>query len=732
VDCEKADRDDDAESKSVGSGRGGQDGKDKVAVCSAETLPSQVEGEGHYGLFAKFSHEKELACSGELGGVDSPTEEAPDEAPPLEAFAWKRVRAQIESWRAIEAKPSLLRVIELGVPLEWGPTGETKPFDHGESMENGTEDEKLIIDEEVRSLIKKGAIKVSVFPAKYVSRLFLVDKSDGGRRAVIDLSHLNKSIRKYSMSMQTLHFVAKIAQPTDWMLSCDVKDGYYHLAIREGDQRFLQFRWRGVIYQYMGLPMGYSLAPYWFCTLMFAWVRYAQAQWSVRILSYVDDFLFFFVSATHARNTREKIDGLLKDLGIKRHPTKGNFDEPVRELLHLGMIIDLENNQFRAPVQKLARLKKMCKATLFEIGQNKGKIRVRVLASLAGLGNHLSIAINGARLHLREVYNVIGPRVGRQAWTGKAQVTYQLKKELEFWKSLDLNTIENGLDIFARPVTCTIHLDSSLYGWGAVFTEGDFVQEAQSHWEETDLDSSPPIHLLELKTVRKAILPFGVLLENKVIRVHEDNQICCAVLQKNHFTSPIPEIMNELRELKALMNERRIELCVAYIRSEENVRADALSRIREHAVVKMEIFNELKIFMARPVTIDRFATAANAKVPRFNSLYLEPTAEARDALSITDTAWAKEVNWCFPPINLLNRLVTKLRTSGAEAWVVCPARHFSPFYANLMLMRTSAAFAILRYTPHQLFSRRGLGGQAKQMSEDYEIIHIPRRRPQNI
>ena len=55
-----------------------------------------------------------------------------------------------------------------------------------------------------------------------------------------------------------------------WMLSCDVKNGYYHMTIREDDQRFLQFRWRGVVYQYMGLPMGYSLAPYWFCTLMFA------------------------------------------------------------------------------------------------------------------------------------------------------------------------------------------------------------------------------------------------------------------------------------------------------------------------------------------------------------------------------------------------------------------------------------------------------------------------------
>ena len=255
-----------------------------------------------------FSHEKELACSGESRGVDPPTEEAPEVAPPIDTFAWKRVRANIATWRAIGAKPSILSVIEYGVPLEWGPEGKTKPFDHGESMENGTEDEKLLIDEEVRSLIRVGAVKVSVFAPKYVSRLFLVEKADGGRRAVIDLSHLNKSIREYPMTMQTLHFVAKIAQPTDWMLSCDVKNGYYHLAIREDDQRFLQFRWRGVVYQYMGLPMGYSLAPYWFCTLMFAWVRYVQTQWMVRILSYIDDFLFFFTTAVHARDTREKIE----------------------------------------------------------------------------------------------------------------------------------------------------------------------------------------------------------------------------------------------------------------------------------------------------------------------------------------------------------------------------------------------------------------------------------------
>ena len=173
----------------------------------------------------------------------------------------------------------------------------------------------------------------------------------------------------------------------------------------------------------------------------------------VRILSYIDDFLFFFVSAAHARDTRGKIEFLFRDLGTMRHPTKGCFDEPVRELQHLGMIIDLENNQFRAPAQKLARLKKLCNGALVEIAQNKGKIPVKALASLAGVGNHLSIAINGARLHLREVYNVIGQRIGRCAWTGRAQVTYQLKKELEFWKTLDLHTIENGLDIFERPVT---------------------------------------------------------------------------------------------------------------------------------------------------------------------------------------------------------------------------------------------------------------------------------------
>lgn len=77
----------------------------------------------------------------------------------------------------------------------------------------------------------------------------------------------------------------------------------------------------------------------------------------------------------------------------------------------------------------------------------------------------------------------------------------------------------------------------------------------------------------DLVHVRKAkILNYRsvVLLENYIpnrkwfltlVRVHEDNQILlCAVLQKNHFASPIKEILDERRILKASMNERWIEI----------------------------------------------------------------------------------------------------------------------------------------------------------------------------
>jgi len=78
--------------------------------------------------------------------------------------------------------------------------------------------------------------------------------------------------------------------------------------------------------------------------------------------------------------------------------------------------------------------------------------------------------------------------------------------------------------------------------------------------------------------------------------------------------------------------------------------------------------------------VDRFASATNARLKRFNSRWPCPGAEAVDSLSLPDREWRMEYNYCNPPWSLMERLARKLLSSGAQALVVTPAWRHSLVY----------------------------------------------------
>eukprot|EP00873_Tetraselmis_striata_P038201 jgi/Tetstr1/458465/TSEL_004320.t1 len=71
-----------------------------------------------------------------------------------------------------------------------------------------------------------------------------------------------------------------------------------------------------------------------------------------------------------------------------------------------------------------------------------------------------------------------------------------------------------------------------------------------------------------------------------------------------------------------------------------------------------------------PHSIDRFASALNTLLPRYNAAWLDPTCEAVDLLHLPDADWRRENNWCNAPWPLLPDLVQKLQQSGAAATVI--------------------------------------------------------------
>jgi hypothetical protein len=152
--------------------------------------------------------------------------------------------------------------------------------------------------------------------------------------------------------------------------------------------------------------------------------------------------------------------------------------------------------------------------------------------------------------------------------------------------------------------------------------------------------------------------------------------------------------MRELRKLWWLLDTSDITLRARYIRSAANVWADRLSRERDPSDWSLDRGDIDAAQRAWGLcSVDRFASANNALLPRFNSLLHDPRAEAVDAMAQSDESWARERNWCHPPWHMLGDVAAKLRASGAAAIVVAPSWRSESWYQELLEL--SAAVRVL-------------------------------------
>eukprot|EP00873_Tetraselmis_striata_P028712 jgi/Tetstr1/448976/TSEL_036201.t1 len=127
----------------------------------------------------------------------------------------------------------------------------------------------------------------------------------------------------------------------DYMFSFfDLKDGFYPLGTAQTDRDFFTVDIRGTLYRLAGLPMGWSLSPYYFITSTEVVVRHmrtpelepapaASAPNPLQALHYVDDFLLFANTEAAALAVRARMLRVREALGRERHAEKG-FWEPAR------------------------------------------------------------------------------------------------------------------------------------------------------------------------------------------------------------------------------------------------------------------------------------------------------------------------------------------------------------------------------------------------------------------
>ena len=147
------------------------------------------------------------------------------------------------------------------------------------------------LEEVTLGLIVKGAVELAPLPSPgFYSRLFVVWKTSGSWRPVIDLSHLSRFVDVSHFQMETIQCALLSVRQGDWMASIDLKEAYLQVPVHLDSRHFLRFVFKDRVFHFKALCFGLFTALQVFTRVM-APVSAILHSLGIRMRRYLDDWL---------------------------------------------------------------------------------------------------------------------------------------------------------------------------------------------------------------------------------------------------------------------------------------------------------------------------------------------------------------------------------------------------------------------------------------------------------
>uniref|UniRef100_A0A7M6DR42 Reverse transcriptase domain-containing protein n=1 Tax=Clytia hemisphaerica TaxID=252671 RepID=A0A7M6DR42_9CNID len=225
-------------------------------------------------------------------------------------------------------------------------------------------EEELLIEAEIQKMLQKGAIQKvqSPSPNHFLSSIFLVPKSDSGHRPVINLKNLNKYVPYLHFKMETLGLLRELLVKGDFMVKLDLRDAYFSVPLHNLSRKYVSFRWKGKIYEFLCLCFGLGPAPRIFTKLMKIPIALLR-RLNVRLIIYLDDCLLMASSIEELLMARDTLVFVLQHLGFSINFEKSVMD-PTHNIRFLGVEVNSLDMIVSLPQDKVAKLVAQCQKLL--------------------------------------------------------------------------------------------------------------------------------------------------------------------------------------------------------------------------------------------------------------------------------------------------------------------------------------------------------------------------------
>ena len=510
---------------------------------------------------------------------------------------------------------------------------------------------RVALEEVTLGLIAKGAVELAPLPSPgFYSRLFVVWKTSGSWRPVIDLSHLNRFVDVSHFQMEIIQSVLLSVRQGDWMASLSP-------LCFQGSRLPVQSSVLWPLHGSAGLLLGHGS-----CFRHSPRYGYPHAPISRRLASPV---LFSGVLSPGSPDSPRAL------------PRVGGGDQPgeISPRSIPGGAVSRCSDQH--PVFcgfSIAR-------SNFQAAVNRLRISILRLASREVMALSAGDAFfAGSPGSWRQTAYAVSPAVPQSLLGSR--------------RSLDscglVSGVSSGSPVVATP---TMPLPECVPPPGVsqprllVRRLGRRVGCSSGSprcFRPLGLGTGVSIHnARELLAIQQGLLHFQLSLRGHTVTVYCDNVTAVAYLRKEGGTRS-PLLNTIAQEILRWSESLAIRLAPQFIPGSNNVLADALSRPHQlpHSEwsLNMTVFQSLcRLWL---VQINLFATSANHRCSIYFSPYRDPQSAGTDAFL---QSWDGLQAYAFPPFAIIPRVLAKLRESrGTELTLVAPHWAQRPWFPDLL------------------------------------------------
>jgi hypothetical protein len=191
-----------------------------------------------------------------------------------------------------------------------------------------------LMDQVIQDLQHSGILRP--YPdIRYAYHMFLVAKSSGAARPVLDLSTWTPLYRPPPIRLYSAADVLSTISPNSTMVKMDLKSGFFQLAIHPQYWRYYGVYYNRQRFTWTRLPMGHPLAPSMMQRVATAVARSVTHTFQITMVAYLDDWLFFSDNDIPVHQLLLH----LQELGFTINLQKSILS-PTTALVYLGLNID--------------------------------------------------------------------------------------------------------------------------------------------------------------------------------------------------------------------------------------------------------------------------------------------------------------------------------------------------------------------------------------------------------